>query len=146
MPSSHLILCRPLLLLLPIPPSIRVFSNESTLRMRWSKYWSFSFSIIHFMLHFCIFPTVPEFFFFFFLVFDLLAFQFWSFLLRHPQVISSAVSSLLISSSKTFFISVAMFLIYRISFWFFLKVSITLLPSPPMFASCLLYPLETLAF
>jgi len=44
--SSHLILCRPLLLLPPIPPSIRVFSNESTLRMRWSKYWSFSFSII----------------------------------------------------------------------------------------------------
>ena len=46
MPSSHLILCRPLLLLPPIPPSIRVFSNESTLRMRWRKYWSFSFSII----------------------------------------------------------------------------------------------------
>ena len=46
MPSSHLILCRPLLLLPPIPPSIRVFSNESTLGMRWSKYWSFSFSII----------------------------------------------------------------------------------------------------
>jgi len=45
MPSSHLILCWPLLLLLPIPPSIRVFSNESTLRMRWPKYWSFSFSI-----------------------------------------------------------------------------------------------------
>ena len=45
MPSSHFILCRPLLLLLPIPPSIRVFSNESTLRMRWPKYWSFSFSI-----------------------------------------------------------------------------------------------------
>ena len=45
MPSSHLILCHPLLLLLPIPPIIRVFSNESTLRMRWSKYWSFSFSI-----------------------------------------------------------------------------------------------------
>ena len=44
MPSSHLILCRPLLLLPPIPPSIRVFSNESTLRMRWPKYWSFSFS------------------------------------------------------------------------------------------------------
>ena len=43
MPSSHLILCRPLLLLPPIPPSIRVFSNESTLRMRWPKYWSFSF-------------------------------------------------------------------------------------------------------
>ena len=43
-PSSHLILCRPLLLLPPIPPSIRVFSNESTLRMRWPKYWSFSFS------------------------------------------------------------------------------------------------------
>ena len=42
MPSSHLILCRPLLLLPPIPPSIRVFSNESTLRMRWPKYWSFS--------------------------------------------------------------------------------------------------------
>ena len=46
MPSSHLILCRPLLLLSPIPPSIRVFSNESTLHMRWPKYWSFSFSII----------------------------------------------------------------------------------------------------
>ena len=46
MPSSHLILCRPLLLLSPIPPSIRVSSNESTLRMRWPKYWSFSFSII----------------------------------------------------------------------------------------------------
>src|SRR5574342_176489 len=46
MPSSHLILCRPLLLLPPIPPSIRVFSTESTLRMRWPKYWSFSFSII----------------------------------------------------------------------------------------------------
>ena len=45
MPYSHLILCRPLLLLPPIPPSIRVFSNESTLRMRWPKYWSFSFSI-----------------------------------------------------------------------------------------------------
>ena len=46
MPSSHLILCRPLLVLPPIPPSIKVFSNESTLRMRWPKYWSFSFSII----------------------------------------------------------------------------------------------------
>ena len=45
MPSSHLILCHPLLFLLPIPPSIRVFYNESTLRMRWPKYWSFSFSI-----------------------------------------------------------------------------------------------------
>ena len=45
MPSSHLILCRPLLLLPPIPPSIRVFSNESTLGTRWPKYWSFSFSI-----------------------------------------------------------------------------------------------------
>ena len=46
MPSSHLILYSLLLLLPPIPPSIRVFSNESTLRMRWPKYWSFSFSII----------------------------------------------------------------------------------------------------
>jgi len=46
MSSSHLILCRPLLLLPPHPPSIRVFSNESTLHMRWPKYWSFSFSII----------------------------------------------------------------------------------------------------
>src|SRR5574337_829509 len=45
MPSSHLILCRPLFLLPPIPPNIRVFSNESTLCMRWPKYWSFSFSI-----------------------------------------------------------------------------------------------------
>ena len=48
MPSSHLIRCRPLLLLPPIPPSIRVFSNESTLHMRWPKYWSFIFSIILF--------------------------------------------------------------------------------------------------
>ena len=47
MPSSHLILCRSLLLLPPIPPSIRVFSNESTLHMRWPKYWSCSFSISH---------------------------------------------------------------------------------------------------
>ena len=46
MPSSHLILCHPLLLLPPIPPSIRVFPSESTLHMRWPKYWSFSFSII----------------------------------------------------------------------------------------------------
>ena len=45
MPSSHLILCHPLFLLPPIPPSTRVFSNESTLHMRWPKYWSFSFSI-----------------------------------------------------------------------------------------------------
>ena len=48
MPSCHLILCRPLLLLPPIPPSIRVFSNESTLRIRWPKDWSFSFHIIPF--------------------------------------------------------------------------------------------------
>ena len=47
MPSSHLILCRPLLLLPPIPPSIRVFSNKSTLCMTWPKYWSFSFTYIH---------------------------------------------------------------------------------------------------
>ena len=46
MPSSHLILCRPLILLFPIPPSTRVFSNESTHLMRWPKYWSFSFSVI----------------------------------------------------------------------------------------------------
>ena len=46
MPSSHLILCHPLLLLPPIPPSNRVFSNESTLHMRWPKYWTFRFSII----------------------------------------------------------------------------------------------------
>ena len=51
MPSSHLILCRPLLLLPPIPPSIRVFSSESTLHMRWPKYWSFSFSISPFNEH-----------------------------------------------------------------------------------------------
>ena len=51
MPSSHLILCHPLLLLPPIPPSITVFSNESTLRMRWPKYWSFSFSISSYNEH-----------------------------------------------------------------------------------------------
>ena len=48
MPSTHLLLCHPHFPLPPIPPSIRVFSNESTLRMRWPKYWSFSFSIIPF--------------------------------------------------------------------------------------------------
>ena len=67
MPSSHLILCRPLLLLPLIPPSIRVFSNESTLRMRWPKYWSFSFSIspsneysglIFFRIHWLDLPAV----------------------------------------------------------------------------------------
>ena len=51
MPSSHLILCCPLLFLPPIPPSIRVFSKESSLRMRWPKYWSFSFSISPFNEH-----------------------------------------------------------------------------------------------
>ena len=51
MPSSHLILCHPLLLLCPIPPSIRVFPNESTLCMRWPKYWSFSLSISHSNVH-----------------------------------------------------------------------------------------------
>ena len=51
MPSSHLMLCRPLFLLPPLPPSIRVFSNESTLCMRWPKYWSFSFSISPFNEH-----------------------------------------------------------------------------------------------
>ena len=51
MPSSHLILCHPLLLLPPIPPSIRVFFSESTLRTRWPKYWSFSFSISSFKEH-----------------------------------------------------------------------------------------------
>ena len=51
MPSNHLILCCPLLLLPPIPPSIRVFSSESTLRMRWPKYWSFGFNIIHSNAH-----------------------------------------------------------------------------------------------
>ena len=51
MPSSHLILCCPLLLLSPIPPSIRLFSNESTLCMRWPKYWSISFSISPFSEH-----------------------------------------------------------------------------------------------
>ena len=50
MPFSHLILCHPLLLLPPIPPSIRVFSNESTHRMKWPKYWSFSFSISPYLL------------------------------------------------------------------------------------------------
>ena len=52
MPSSHLILCHPLLLLPPIPPSIRVFSNESAFCMRWPKYWSFSFSISPYRLRF----------------------------------------------------------------------------------------------
>ena len=60
MPSSHLILWRPLLLLPPIPPSIRVFSNESTLRMRWPKYWSFSFSIIPSKEILGLRPSIPK--------------------------------------------------------------------------------------
>ena len=69
MPSSHLILCHPLFLLPTIPPSIRVFSNESTLRMRWPKYWSFTFSIIpskehpgliSFRIHWLDLPAVRE--------------------------------------------------------------------------------------
>ena len=64
MPSSHLILCRPLLLLSPIPPSIRVFSNELTLRMRWPKYWSLSFIISpsseHPGLRIIILDTLPQ--------------------------------------------------------------------------------------
>ena len=69
MPSSHLILCRPLLLLPPIPPSIRLFSDESTLHMRWPKYWSFSFSIspsnehpeqISFRMHWLYLPTLQR--------------------------------------------------------------------------------------
>ena len=69
MPSSHLILCRPLLLLPPIPASIRVFSNESTLCMKWPKYWSFSFSIIPskeipglislYMINYIFYPILP---------------------------------------------------------------------------------------
>ena len=64
-PSSHLILCRPLLLLPPIPLSIKVFSNESILRMRWPKYWSFSFSIQshHFMANRETMETVRDFIF-----------------------------------------------------------------------------------
>ena len=65
MTSSHLILCRPLLLLPPIPPSIKVFSNESTLRMRWPNYWSFSFSIIPSKEH----PGLISFFFFLIIIF-----------------------------------------------------------------------------
>ena len=69
MTSSHLILCHPLLLLPPIPSSIRVFSNESTLHMRWPKYWSFSFSIIpskeipgiiYFRMHWLDLPAVQR--------------------------------------------------------------------------------------
>ena len=66
MPSSHLILWRPLLLLPPIPLSIRVFSSESTLRMRWPKYWSFSFSIIpsyyYYIIHYIIKWEITEYF------------------------------------------------------------------------------------
>ena len=70
MPSSHLILCRPLLLLPRIPPSVRVFSNESTLPMRWPKHWSFSFSIIPSKEH----PGLPlikyDFVLYFFLIWE----------------------------------------------------------------------------
>ena len=61
MPSSHLILYHPLLLLPPIPPSIRVFSNESTLRMRWPKYWSFNFSILPLLVPLLILMNCPIF-------------------------------------------------------------------------------------
>ena len=72
MPSSHLILCRPLLLLPPILPSIRVFSNESTLRMRWPKYWSFSFSIILSKEH----PRMISFIIFLYILFYFITLQY----------------------------------------------------------------------
>ena len=78
MPSSHLILCWPLLLLPPVPPNIRVFSSESTLRMRWPKYWSFSFSII---------PSkeIPSSFFFFFFL-NNISFCSWYYSCQEPDL------------------------------------------------------------
>ena len=96
MPSSHLILCRPLHLLPPIPPSIRVFSNESTLRMRWPKYWSFSFTIS---------PSkeIPELISFRMDWLDLLAVQgtFKSLLQHHSSSINSSALSFLYSPTLT---------------------------------------------
>ena len=96
MPSSHLILCRPLLLLPPVPPSIRVFSNASTLRMRWAKHWSFSFSII---------PSkeIPGLISFRMDWLDLLAVQgtLKSLLQHHSSKINSSVLSLLHSPTLT---------------------------------------------
>ena len=94
MPSSHLILGRPLLLLPPIPPSIRVFSNESTLHMRWPKYWSFSFSIS---------PSkeIPGLISFRIDWLDLLAFQGTLKILLQFKSISSSVLSLLHSPTLT---------------------------------------------
>ena len=90
MPSNHLILCHPLLLLPPITPSIRVFSNESTLLMRWPKYWSFSFSIIPF-------KEVPGLISFTMDWLDLAVQETLKSLLQHPQfksINSSALSCL----------------------------------------------------
>ena len=88
MPSSHLILCRPLLLLPPNPPSIRVFSIESTLRMRWPKYWSFSFRIISSKEHPGLISLRMDWL-------DLLAVQrMLKSLLQHPSINSSVLSLL----------------------------------------------------
>ena len=81
MPSSHLILCRPLLLWPSIPPSIKIFSNESTLRMRWPKYWSFSFSIIPY-------KEIPG------LISECLSFSWRLFLLLDPNHFTSTCHSL----------------------------------------------------
>ena len=109
-----------------------------------SVFW-YSYYIYVTLLYFSHSPWILGLFVCFFSVFDLPAFQFWRFLLRHPQILSSAVSSLLISSSKTFFISVPMFLIYRISCWFFLKF-LSLCYLTLLCLHCLLYLSETLAF
>ena len=82
MPSSHLILCRPLLLLPRIPPNIRVFYNESTLRIKWPKYWSFSFSIIPSKEH----PGLISFILFYFFISFFIYFLLYNIVLVLPYI------------------------------------------------------------
>ena len=123
MPSSHLILCRPLLLLPPTPPSIRVFSNESTLHVRWPKYWSFSFSIIPSKEH----PGLISFRMDWLV---LLAVQgtLASFYLSHFPVVNTGMISGLETSDKDRFLNAFLFImtIGSFSFWVHLGLILTI--------------------
>ena len=137
MPSSHLILCRPLLLLPPIPPSIRVFSSESTLRMRWPKYWSFSFSIIPSKeipgLNFLyIFYFFSETFFFFPFVSNMLIFAHWSIFIMgvlKPLLYNSNMCPIDVGFCCLFSIKLKLscFLVYLMIFYCILDIIIIML-------------------
>ena len=142
MPSSHLILCRPLLFLPPIPPSIRAFSNESTLRMRWPKYSSFSFSII---------PSkeIPRLISFRIDWLDLLAVQgtlkslfqqhnFKASILQHSAFFMVQLSHLYMTTGKTIALTIQTFVgkVMSLPFNMLSRLVITFLPRSSVHFSC----------